>query len=98
VCPKALPLAPARRLATPFDSVEQALSKRTSLAEKLHCTPEFAVYVNAELGGCQVSSSLESAIQIADSDVSAVAPVVKLLSAIGIGIALAVAAAAGVFA
>ena len=95
VDPKGLTLDTARSLATRFDTVEQALAKRTSLAEKLHCTTEYATYVNAELGGCQVSSSLPQAIEIADSDVSAVSPVVRLLSGLGIGIALAVAAAAG---
>ena len=47
---------------------------------------------------CTVVSSLPPAIAIADADVSAVSPVVRLLSELGIGIALAVAAAAGVFA
>jgi len=69
VDPKGLTLDTARGLATRIDAVEQALAKRTTLAEKLHCTSEFAGYVNSELGGCQVASSLQSAIEIADSDV-----------------------------
>ena len=98
VDPKGLTLDTARSLATRFDSVEAALGKRTSLAVKLHCTPEYIEVFVGSTSGCQVSSSLPQAISIADSDVSAVSPVVRLLSGIGIGIALAVAAAAGVFA
>ena len=41
VDPKGLTLDTARSLAARFDSVEEALGKRTSLAVKLHCTPEY---------------------------------------------------------
>ena len=98
VDPKGLTLDTARSLAARFDSVELALAKRTSLAVKLHCTPEYILVFVGSTSGCQFSSSLPQAISIADSDVSAVSPVVRLLSGLGIGIALAVAAAAGVFA
>jgi hypothetical protein len=47
---------------------------------------------------CVVVSSLTAAITLADDNISAISPVVTLLSDIGIAIALAVAASAGAFA
>jgi putative ABC transport system permease protein len=96
--PGGLTLDDARALASRFAAVESALEGRTSLAAALRCTPEFRVTFVGSQSGCVVSSSLPSAIEIADSDVSAVAPVVRLLSGVGVAIALAMAAAAGVFA
>src|SRR5262249_11654464 len=39
VDPKGLTLDTARGLATRFNAIEQAMTKRTALAVKLHCTP-----------------------------------------------------------
>src|SRR5262245_40497912 len=98
VDPDGLTLDTARSLAERFDGVDKLLAlPRGTAARTLHCTPEFGGNFVGALSGCQVTSSLPSAIQIADSDVSSVSPVVRLLSGVGIGIALAVAAAAGVF-
>jgi putative ABC transport system permease protein len=99
VDPGGLTLDTARSLAARFEGVQRTLDlPHGALARRLHCTPEFRSYFVGSRSGCGVSSSLPSAITIADSDVSAVSPVVRLLSLLGIGIALAVAAAAGVFA
>ena len=96
--PRGLTLDDARSLAQRFGVVEQAVARpRGRLAGQLHCEPKFQ-FSPGSPSGCSVSSSLPQAITVAESDVSAVTPVVRLLSALGIGIALAVAAAAGVFA
>jgi putative ABC transport system permease protein len=99
VDPRRLTLDEARSLAERFDLVDRTLARpRGALARTLHCTPEFASFVIGSRSGCGVSSSLPSAVTVAESDVSAVSPVVRLLSSVGMGIALAVAAAVGVFA
>ena len=49
------------------------------------------------LGECTVVSSLSAAVSLADADVDAIAPIVTLLSDLGIIVALAVAGAAAVF-
>jgi putative ABC transport system permease protein len=99
VDPDGLTLDEGRSLASRFRSVQALLElPHGTLARTLHCTPEFGSYFTGSRSGCLVESSLPQAISIADSDVSSVSPVVRLLSALGIGIAFAVAAAAGVFA
>src|SRR4029079_9713086 len=72
VGPSGLTLDHARTLASHFAAVESALGERTSLAVALRCTPEFFSTMVGAQSGCVVSSSLPSAIEIADSDVSAV--------------------------
>src|SRR5262245_4573919 len=98
VDPKGLTLDTARGLARRFHTLEQALTTRTSLPVRRHGTPGSRPYMFSGPGGCQESGSLLQAVSIAASEVSAVSPVLRLLSAVGVGIALAVASAAGVFA
>ncbi len=86
VDPRHLTLAGARSLDRRVGALDQELTAGTTpLARQAGCP-------------CTVVSSLSAAITLADDNVSAISPVVTLLSDIGIAIALAVAAAAGAFA
>jgi len=84
-------LAGARRLARDLDSIRLQVGDAASpVARALGCPSTYPI-------SCVTSSSLSSAVTLADADRSAVAPMVTLLAGAGSGITLAAAAAAGLF-
>jgi hypothetical protein len=86
VDPRHLTLAGARALDRRVAALgTELIAGKTALARQAGCP-------------CVVVSSLTAAITLADDNISAISPVVTLLSDIGIAIALAVAATAGAFA
>lgn len=86
VSPRHLTISGARSLDARVGTLSKQLTAgRTTLAQQAGCP-------------CTVVSSLAAAITLADDSISAISPVVTLLSDIGIAIALAVAASAGAFA
>jgi putative ABC transport system permease protein len=99
VAPGRVTLARARELQDQFAAVASSIDRGdTELARKLRCRAPLEAFGPSSPNTCASASSLSSAVLLADSSVSAVSPVVTLLSALGIGIALAVAAATGAFA
>jgi putative ABC transport system permease protein len=98
VDPSGLTLAGARRLDRRFTLVRRAL-RSSSLARAFGCgvPPAGVRGSQGSSGSCAVSSSLSSAVVLADANASAISPVVTLLSGAGVLIALAVAGTAGVF-
>ena len=90
VDPRNLTITGARALDTRVAALSTELTTgKTALAREVGCT---------QVTPCVVVSSLTAAITLADDNISAISPVVTLLSDIGIAIALAVAATAGAFA
>jgi putative ABC transport system permease protein len=90
VDPRHLTLAGARALDRRVEALKAELTAgRTPLAREAGCL---------RAKECTFISALSQAIILADDSISAISPVVALLSDIGIAIALAVAAAAGAFA
>jgi putative ABC transport system permease protein len=86
VNPRHLTLSESRKLDRRVQMLNGELQAGTTAAAKSAGCP------------CIVVSSLSDAITLADDNISAISPVVTLLSDIGIAIALAVAAVAGAFA
>jgi putative ABC transport system permease protein len=98
VDPTGLTLAGARALDRQFALLGRQVAKSaTKVRSNCVQTPSFDLRPGDPTGGCSATSSLSSAVLLADQSASAVSPTVTLLSAVGGGIALAVAAAAGVF-
>jgi putative ABC transport system permease protein len=98
VDPKGLTLSGARALDRQFAALGRQVAKSSSVRSG-GCapTPSFNLRPGDPAGGCSATSSLSSAVILADEAVSAISPAVTLLSDVGGAIALAVAAAAGVF-
>ena len=100
VDPHGLTLAQARRLDHRFAAVRSSLAG-SALAQRLGCVvPRSGAsrsVVGASRSSCHVSSSLSSAVALADSSAASISPAVSLLSDAAAVIALAVAAAAGLF-
>jgi len=95
---RGLTLARARALTRRFEALEHSLP-RTALGRDLGCAlpAQLAPSAGSPRLLCSISSSLSSAIVLADANAAAVSPIVSLLSGAGIGITLAVACAAGMF-
>ena len=98
VDPAGLTLARARSLAARFDGLQNTLPA-SSLGGPLGCDGPY-LYRGPDipaLSPCSTSTSLSSAVGLADRAASEISPGVSLLSVAGTAIALAIAAAAGVF-
>ena len=98
VDPQGLTLARARGLSRRFTRLRQQL-RGSSLGGAVGCTGPAPSLSPGSLRPprCTVSSSLSSAVVIANRNASEISPVVKLLSGAAVAIALAFAGAAGVF-
>jgi putative ABC transport system permease protein len=98
VAPGGLTLARARALAHRFGVFRREL-KTSSLGRVLDCGGPrvFVAPGPPPVSRCSVSSSLSSAVALANRDASEISPGVSLLAGAGTAIALAVAGAAGVF-
>ena len=98
VDPQGLTLARARGLSRRFTRLRQQL-RGSSLGGAVGCTGPAPPLSPGSLRPprCTVSSSLSSAVVIANRNASEISPVVKLLSGAAVAIALAFAGAAGVF-
>ena len=98
VDPNGTTLPGARRLAARFAALPATL-RRSQLGGDLGCRPPAGVRSAAasEPLACSLSSSLSSAVALADRNAGEISPVVNLLSGAGTGIALALVAAAGLF-
>jgi FtsX-like permease family protein len=105
VSPKGMTLAKARALVDRFGALRHALPT-SSLGKTLGCAAPHRRFIdptneldqtNGNVLPCPVSSSLSSAVAIADQNASQISAAVTLLAGAGTLIALAVAGAAGVF-
>lgn len=105
VSPKGMTLAKARTLVARFGALRHALPT-SALGKTLGCSAPHRRFIDPtneldQTGGntspCPVSSSLSSAVAIADRNASQISAAVTLLAGAGTLIALAVAGAAGVF-
>ena len=98
VDPHGLTLAKARGLAARFDALRRTLPA-SSLGRLLQCNGPGLYRGTGQppQSPCSVSSSLSSAVAVADRAAAEISPGVSLLAAAGTAIALAVAGAAGVF-
>ncbi len=98
VDPARLTLPDARGLAGRFAALSGTLT-HSSIGRRIGCAPPRGSELptaNPKLL-CTLTSSLSSAVLLADQDADEITPVISLLSGAGIAVALAVAAAAGVF-
>ncbi len=97
VAQKGLTLPKARSLSGQFAILPRTL-RASHLERRLGCT---VAALRRGPGGsgllCSISSSLSSAVAIADENAKEISPVVSLLSGAGVLVALGVAGAAGVF-
>ncbi len=105
VPPKGMTLAKARKLVSRFGALQHALPTST-LGKTLGCSAPHRRFIdptnevdltNGNVLPCPVSSSLSSAVAIADRNESQISAAVTLLAGAGTLIALAVAGAAGMF-
>jgi len=87
----------ATQLVQTYSSLREQLTRPgTHVGRALGCgRPGFVIL--GQPASCTVSSSLDSALLLASSDVSALSATIWLLSACALGIALLIAAAAGIF-
>ena len=86
--PSRITLPEARRLQTRLNALENDITRAGSRS---------ASSIGCGSGFCRTTSSLSAALTIAVADVAAVAPVISLLSSLGIAISLALSFAAGLF-
>ena len=99
ISPQGLTLERARRLAGQFDAFRRTLPTST-LGRMLGCAGPVRIEVSTGATSgprCPVSSSLSSAVALANQSASQISAGVTLLAGAGTAIALAVAGAAGVF-
>ncbi|HEY6962740.1 MAG TPA: hypothetical protein VI408_12700 [Gaiellaceae bacterium] len=86
VDPSGLSFADAKRLDRRFSALQASLPV-SAAGSRLGCRKD----------DCRTSSSLSAALQVAASDVAAIAPTVSLLSGIGLAIAFGIGVATGLF-
>jgi hypothetical protein len=99
VDPRGLTLAHAKWLESRFAAVRQGLHG-SALGKAFGCRgirPTYDASTGTWSSTCKTSSSLSSAVQLADTSAASISPGVSLLSGAGAAIALSVAAAAGFF-
>ncbi len=94
--PAGVTLAKARTLTKRIAALNASLPQ-SARGHALGCSMVQGPAAGETVSSCVVTSSLQSAVAVADQSAGAISPVAALLSIVGAGVALAVGASAGLF-